>query len=245
MATKEQAVLLSLIENGLVPDWQVNFARSVATSRYLSQKQEFHVNKIIKSIVEPEIKAPAPKVDVAKIVQLFVGAKKHLKYPKVWLQTEKNKFDIRCSMAGDRSKYAGSINMAAGAFGSTWYGSIKPTGELWLSADGKRIEAELLALLTEFAADPAGTAMKHGKLTSHCCFCSLKLSTPESLAVGYGDTCASHWGLPWGDLKKSSATILKAVQADIAQAVATGAFGVIFGESQAALGPLSDDLIED
>lgn len=237
MASKEQVVLQSLISNGQVPSWRLDFASSLAFyTRPLSQKQEFHLNKMIKEIVEPEAKPPATSFDVSKIVKLFEGAKKHLKYPKVTLQTAKSQFTIVAKLSSEKSKYPGSIMLNAGAFGSPFYGSIKANGELWIAPAGSRIKDELVELLKEFANAPAQVAAKYGKLTSRCCFCGLTLSTPESLAVGYGDTCASHWGMPWGKDKKSSADILKAV--DVLM-TAEAALAV------PALGVLADDLIND
>ena len=232
MPTNQQMVLETLLANNQVPAFRKDFAKSLASARHLSQKQEFWVNKIIEEIVNPVAKVTVT-IDSSKIVKLFEGAKKHLKHPKVTLQTP-NGNPLRCAMAGDRSKYAGSIMLTAGSFGSTFYGSIKPTGELWIAPGGRAIEADLKTILNEFANDPAGTAMKHGKLTSHCCFCALPLSTPESLAVGYGDTCADHWDLPWGNKKKSGKEILAEVKTDME--VAEAAF---------KYGPLNDDLIQD
>jgi hypothetical protein len=35
-------------------------------------------------------------------------------------------------------------------------------------------------------------------LMDKCCFCNKLLSDERSAAVGYGHTCATNWGLPWG-----------------------------------------------
>lgn len=37
-----------------------------------------------------------------------------------------------------------------------------------------------------------------GRSTSKCCFCSRPLTDPRSESAGYGETCASRYGLPWG-----------------------------------------------
>jgi hypothetical protein len=55
----------------------------------------------------------------------------------------------------------------------------------------------LMALLTEFAENPKKIAILHGQLTGNCCFCSLPLSDPKSLKLGYGPICASHYNLPY------------------------------------------------
>lgn len=53
-------------------------------------------------------------------------------------------------------------------------------------------------LLERLAEDPADFVAKYGQVTGNCCFCEHKLDTEDSLAVGYGPKCASHYGLPWG-----------------------------------------------
>jgi hypothetical protein len=84
-----------------------------------------------------------------------------------------------------------------GPFGNNvYFGRIAAaTGDI-MGRDN--MDAEVLSLLVEFASDPAGVGSRIGKLTGNCCFCSRALETKESLAVGYGPTCASHYGLPWG-----------------------------------------------
>ena len=37
-----------------------------------------------------------------------------------------------------------------------------------------------------------------GRTSAHCCFCSRPLTDPRSESAGYGETCASRYGLPWG-----------------------------------------------
>jgi len=44
----------------------------------------------------------------------------------------------------------------------------------------------------------AEQAKAFGDMTERCCFCSTKIDTPESTAVGYGPICAGKHGLPWG-----------------------------------------------
>lgn len=56
----------------------------------------------------------------------------------------------------------------------------------------------ITALLKEFAANPQATVEKYGKLSNRCCFCAKGLTDPKSVTAGYGPTCASNYGLPWG-----------------------------------------------
>jgi hypothetical protein len=53
------------------------------------------------------------------------------------------------------------------------------------------------------AADPAKAASEYGRLTVHCCFCSLPFTDARSTAVGYGRICAGNYGLPWGNAKRN------------------------------------------
>ena len=67
------------------------------------------------------------------------------------------------------------------------------------TADAKAfIYDKITDLLTRFAADPAKVASEHGALTGSCCFCNKALKDERSTQVGYGSTCAKHYGLPWG-----------------------------------------------
>lgn len=45
----------------------------------------------------------------------------------------------------------------------------------------------------------AEQAKVFGLLYGQCVFCSRTLTDERSIAVGYGETCASHNGLPWGE----------------------------------------------
>jgi hypothetical protein len=75
--------------------------------------------------------------------------------------------------------------------------------------DGKRIliqpatidwdyaKGMIFKLNTETIAT-AAEAARFGEMVGRCCFCSHKIDTPESVDAGYGPTCASKYGLPWG-----------------------------------------------
>jgi hypothetical protein len=66
------------------------------------------------------------------------------------------------------------------------------------NAANGRTEA-ITARLRAFAAEPARVAKDSARLTGRCCFCNLALKDERSTAVGYGATCADHFGLPWGE----------------------------------------------
>ena len=130
------------------------------------------------------------KLDMAQIQALFKKAGSKLQWPKVRFQT--SEFEFAISLAGGRSKYPGHLHVAQ-TEADRYFGRITPDG----GYVERTAHAEVKAILQEFAADPAGTAAKHGKLTGHCCFCARKLSDQRSLEVGYGQTCSKNYGLPW------------------------------------------------
>lgn len=138
------------------------------------------------------------------IIALFAKASEHLKHPKIRLQLDDGRA-LCLSVAGAQSKAQGSVNLTdGGRFGSNvWYGRVSPDGK-W--NQGKSIDArtsvQVSALLCDLAADPAGVASRHGRLTGNCCFCNTGLTDDRSTQVGYGPICAKHYGLPWGTTGK-------------------------------------------
>jgi len=147
------------------------------------------------------------------IFELFTTAiTSNLKYPKVTLQTPKGQH-IEIKLAGAKSRYTGQLMITNGAgYNSArnlYFGRIDLAGKYQQST----FHPEMATLLERFAADPAGVAAEYGKLTGNCCFCQLKLTDPQSLAVGYGPICADHWGLPHGKaaMKASSKPVVPVV----------------------------------
>jgi len=66
--------------------------------------------------------------------------------------------------------------------------------------------------LTKFDADPLKVAKVEGQATNRCMFCARRLTDATSVEVGYGATCASNYGLPWGDQPGSNSfNVFKAV----------------------------------
>lgn len=55
-----------------------------------------------------------------------------------------------------------------------------------------------LAKLNRSTLATAEQAAAFGHANKSCCFCSRKIDTPESKAVGYGPVCAAKRDLPWG-----------------------------------------------
>jgi len=163
---------------------------------YLTQNQW----NVLERIADEKIN-PKPKVvlDFAAIITLFNTAATHLKFPKIRLQL-KNGDRVVLSRAGMRAKQPGTINVTnGGKFGepdNKWYGRINLNGVFQSSND---CTEEIQELLMTFSRDPEGVATSHGRLTGNCCFCGRSLTDERSTDVGYGPTCASHFGLNWGD----------------------------------------------
>ena len=119
------------------------------------------------------------------------------KFPKIALRTADGK-PIMLSLAGDRSKTPGSVQVTdGGKYGdNVWYGRIEPTGA-WVG--GRDADADVLELLRAFAADPQSVAAAYGRETGECCFCQADLTDERSVLQGYGPICADKYGLPWGE----------------------------------------------
>lgn len=173
------------------------FAQDLYSSRSkLSANQMVWVHALVLEAQAPT--QPAPQsltqgqkpLDMTAIHALFQKAGSKLKYPKVRFQT--SGFEFAISVAGSSSKYPGHLHVAQ-TEADRYFGRITPAGDY----AERSSHAEVKAILVEFAADPAGTAAKHGKLTGNCCFCARKLSDSRSLSVGYGKTCSENYGLPW------------------------------------------------
>jgi hypothetical protein len=153
----------------------------------------------------PKQREPRKIADVgnlAGVMALFNKAKQHLKFPAIVLSVPEINETIRINVAGDRAKVPGSLNVVNkervdAQDRKVWYGRVHQDGR-FEQAHNDQVGA-VANRLREFAADPAKVASEHGRLTGRCCFCHLPLKDERSTAVGYGSTCASHFGLPWGD----------------------------------------------
>lgn len=185
-----------------LPERDVGFATSLVTqadARGLSPKQWYWVGQLVNRLTSP---APARVIgDFSGVYALFQRAAKHLKYPKVRLQTELGT-PLQLYVSGERSRVPGVVNVVEVGVErerARWFGRVTQTGE-W-QQNGKLSQEDLVPvgkLLTRLAADPSGVASEYGRLTGNCCFCYRKLDDERSTAVGYGPQCAGRYGLPWG-----------------------------------------------
>lgn len=53
--------------------------------------------------------------------------------------------------------------------------------------------------MDELTKNPPEFFATCSKYMSRCCYCGLPLEDVRSKLVGYGATCATRWGLPWGE----------------------------------------------
>lgn len=138
------------------------------------------------------------------ILALFGKAKQHLKYPAIVLSVPglRPYLTIRLSVAGPKARIPGSLTVVEGERGDddqrAWLGRVTLDGTYQPSREANGRTEPIVARLRAFAAEPAKVAKEHAYLTGRCCFCNTALKDERSTAVGYGATCASHYGLPWG-----------------------------------------------
>jgi hypothetical protein len=195
--------LQAAVAAGQLTGGTLNFAQSLLRAsrsrRGLTPKQAAWVPQLVTRATTPP---PAPigealAPEAGGIFALFESATAHgLKWPKIHLVAQDGS-PVVFSRAGSRSRYEGQVMVTdGGRFGANrYYGRIDTDGRLYpAGAMGPSVRA----LVEAFAADPATVAATYGRQTGSCCFCSLQLTTDESLAVGYGPVCAKKFGLPWG-----------------------------------------------
>lgn len=207
--TKELAVLgvtpVEALRNGLADLGEkdqlfaLNLLAAKAKYGKLTEKQEYWVEVLAARAAGVDDK-PEQKTenvgDFTPVMDLFAKAKEHLKYPKIKLQAGEQ--EVQLAVAGPNAKKPGTVNVTDGKpFGqNVWFGRVTPDG-VW--EQNARVEEENLKpvrrLLQALAQDPAGTAKKYALLTGNCAFCGKKLTDPKSTAVGFGETCAKHFGL--------------------------------------------------
>jgi hypothetical protein len=139
--------------------------------------------------------------DLSRIVAMFGRAARQLRFPAIVLD------GFRVSIAGGRAAQPGSLtvtgvdavfNSYRGRTERPWFGRVSTAGEF---QPGRNAPDGLGEKLRRFAADPAGEAAAHGRLTGRCCFCNHRLGEGDdrrSVDIGYGPDCADRYGLPWG-----------------------------------------------
>lgn len=146
--------------------------------------------------VATSVELAQPLSGFSKVLDLLNVAASHLKYPRIKFAFHGQQLEL--TLCGQKAKTPGSVNVTDGLpYGKNkWFGRVSPTG-VWMppktvTPEQQKIIRRALQALGE---NPADIATHHGKVTGNCCFCYKKLTDPRSTAVGYGETCASHYGL--------------------------------------------------
>lgn len=177
-----------------------NLLASVEKFGGLTPRQEPWVDRLIERANGGGQRKIEKVGDLSKMMALFGRAKQHLKSPALVIGLD-GVGEVCLSVAKAHHRVPGSVNVAINApFGSPankWFGRILADGNFEVSPR-QPLPETLIEQLRDFAEHPAERAAAHGKLTGRCCFCDHKLTDPKSTAVGYGQTCAKNFGLPWG-----------------------------------------------
>jgi len=166
----------------------------------LSESQFYWLHKLANDIKNQCAKSADNIGNVDAFLSYFNIAKERLKHPKLHLIYDEGCI-VRFSLAGERSKYPGSIFVAERTKGfstADYFGRIMPNGDFYR---GRDCDAEMYEWITTLVKNLQDEALLFGQETGHCSFCYKELTDERSLKVGYGPVCAKNWGLDWGDLK--------------------------------------------
>ena len=199
--------LRAAIDTNRIPSKSLGFARSLLTQYSqkgtLSPKQAYWVRKLVTdNPALPIVASVAPmpsNLNVQGIRSLFDKATAKLKRPAIVLDADGRA--LRLYVAGQASKFPGSVVVTTKA-SKRYVGRIDLNGN-YLPSPAWPLQAPVLDTLKALSDDPAGTAAAYGKATGNCCFCTIPLTDPRSVGVGYGPICAKHYGLPWGVKKEA------------------------------------------
>jgi hypothetical protein len=132
---------------------------------------------------------PEGPVELASVVKFIEGARdRGLKFPKLRFLAP-NKQEICLSVAGEKSKYPGSVQVK---LAGEWVGRVNADGTYTY----KLANLGLVEALREIAKDPAAAAKLYAQLFGNCSFCGKQLTDAGSVELGYGAICARHYGLP-------------------------------------------------
>lgn len=198
--------LKAMVAAGTVPAQDKEFVGSLVSqsdTRGLSENQWYWVAKLAAKLTG----APAPAVTVGafeRVYAMFQKAKQHLQHPKVVLQAPSGR-EVKLYVSGARSRVPDTVNVVD-QNQDLWFGRVYQDGR-WEQGKADTGMAEVEGLLKAFADDPEGVAASCATLTGNCCFCNRKLTDERSTAVGFGPSCAKHYGL---DMKwKQARSVLR------------------------------------
>lgn len=129
------------------------------------------------------------------LINFLHAAQSKLTYPKMRAKTQSGQ-TIMFTIAGQRARFPGSINITNGKDynHSQFYGRILKTGVIQTYNTAPNDLKLSLGIINK---DPVKAARIFGDITSNCCFCNKLLSNPDSVAMGYGATCAANFEMPY------------------------------------------------
>jgi len=173
----------------------------------LSDKQAAHMllqwrdlkNEVAVTVPEHSRSDHQVKIDCTPLLEMFDKARQHKQNPKlVYYYTSDNLHKLVFYIMHHRDPGSIGVIQDNGIVGQgKRMAIINPKGllrwEPWASIEMRKIIKDLV---TE---NPEQKFAINGKEHRFCCFCSLELTNPESIARGYGPICATNWGLPWDD----------------------------------------------
>jgi hypothetical protein len=129
-----------------------------------------------------------------------MAAKGLAKLPKVVVTTENDgKVQFKVSRKGGITVTDGGVYGSDKFYGKIEGGVFAPTSAC---TDAVR------DLIVRLANDPVGVAKASAKITSHCIFCSRKLTDGRSIAMSYGPICADTFSLPWGEERAATEVVV-------------------------------------
>lgn len=173
-----------------------------AASYGLSYDQMAWAHALVLEASRPAPAAEPTVGDLAGVFELFRRAGQKLQHPKVRLVL--GDAAIRLSVAGERARFPGSIQVILDDDDRTWLGRIHTDGR-YEESRRDPAPAGLVDLLRRFAAEPQKVAKEYGRLLGRCCFCDLELKDKRSTLAGYGETCSKHYGLPYPTKREAEA----------------------------------------
>jgi len=151
------------------------------------------LKKILREAISSQARAKNQgSISVDKIRELFkTPLENGLKYPKFTVG------DITLSLPTENSA---SYNKDAiyVRHDGVYVGKIMDGKFMPLSLPST-VRLSISDKLMAIAKDPRGEAVGHGHLHGNCSMCRKRLSDERSMKVGYGQTCAKNWGMPWGE----------------------------------------------
>ncbi len=194
-----QVIELLRRRRDVMTDYDKGFAESVIrqydTRGWISAKQENVIRKIARNV-----SGTRTRLLLANITALVnLAASKDAKRIAIRLTVGNQGVVLRYSPKTNRIYINEAGNFEEGERGQT-YGYVSLVdSELRLNDESSAFAADLTNALIAFNADPHKAGRLEGHATGRCCFCSIKLTTAESVHHGYGPICAERFGLPWGD----------------------------------------------